>query len=566
MIGIGAVLTLVFATVAGVAIERKRRSSAKPSTPTPREVEQSRPASNAASGGDRSPSDAPQIANEGDRLPSDAPQMANEGDRLPSNAGSPRSMVQTSEFEASAPPSAAPSDAVESDGNSTLVLSPCRSDARGSGDGSTLVHSPHSSDESESRDDSARVDSPDPPDPPTRNPRVLRGGLDGGGSQMVLDVPVKGWSPVAAQLLDQRPNGVLTVEGVEVHVRRSRDGGVRLHAPRRASLVLDRERARLVMPQAAVERVGVSAWLDRWPEWASRILLGLRGLSRDELHAAGWQGRCCDVHVDVTGIELDDAWMVQLEAWAGRSTRRRPHPDAYHGGRLTGAWIGAKVGTSRGRATATSLHWYNKSLQQAESAEPSEALLREYAELGHDETIDGPVWRFEFHLAEDALRLVDEQSRVWDFRDPATWASTEAVAVAWAYATTVIRLTDPDDPREARRRRLHPLWELLRSAAPSSVSSGGLKQARSTVELERSVRKERAEARVGRALGQLAGVVGAAHTPDDAGRFAVGVVPQIVQRNDWSAHVAAGRVDNEDLRELERLAAESESESVVDDA
>jgi hypothetical protein len=451
-------------------------------------------------------------------------------------------MVQTPGFEASAPPSGVPSDAGDSGGDGALV------------------HSPYSSEGGGSKDDSALVDSPDPPDPPARTPRVLRGGLDGGGSQMVLDVPATGWSPVAAHLLDQRPNGVLTVEGVEVHVRRSKDGGVRLHAPRRALLVLDRERARLVMPQAAVERYGVAAWLDRWPGWASGILMGLRHLSRDELHAAGWQGRCCDVHVDVTGLELDDAWMVCLEAWAGRSARRRPHPDAYHAGRLTGAWIGAKVDTSRGRATATSLHWYNKTLQQAESAEPSEALLREYAELGHDETVDGPVWRFEFHLAEDALRLVDEQGGVWDFRDPATWASTEAVAVAWAYATTVIRLTDPDDPREPRRRRLHPLWELLRSAAPSEVTSGGLKQARSTIELERSVRKERAEARVGRALGQLAGVVGAAQTPEEAGQFAVGVVPQIVERHDWSAHVAAGRVDNEDLREIEHFAAGSEDD------
>lgn len=533
MIGIGAVLTLVIATVAGMAIERKRRSTGSPSAPNPRGAEQSRLPSDSpqmASKGDRSPSDAPQMASSGDRLPSDSPQMASRGDRSPSDAGSPRFMVQTPGFEVSAPPSGVPSDAGGSENDSAL--------------------------------DSALVDSTDPPDPPARTPRVLRGGLDGGGSQMVLDVPATGWSVVAAQLLDQRPNGVLTVEGVEVHVRRSKDGGVRLHAPRRASLVLDRERARLVMPQAAVERVGVAAWLDRWPGWASRILLGLRDLSRDELHAAGWQGRCCDVHVDVTGIDLDDAWMVQLEAWAGRSTRRRPHPDAYHAGRLTGAWIGAKVGTSRGRATATSLHWYNKSLQQAESAEPSEALLREYAELGHDQVVDGPVWRFEFHLAEDALRLVDEQGRVWDFRDPATWASDEAVAVAWAYATTVIRLTDPADPREPRRRRLHPLWELLRSAAPASVTSGGLKQARSTVELERSVRKERAEARVGRALGQLAGVVGAAQTPEEAGQFAIGVVPQIVERDDWSAHVAAGRVDNEDLRELEHFAAQSE----VDDA
>lgn len=401
---------------------------------------------------------------------------------------------------------------------------------------------------------------------------MIGGGVDGGGTHAVLDCPPQGWPAEVLELLAVRPRGTSVVAGVEAKVGRE-DGGVRIEVPGRALLHLQHDHARLTMPARAVERLGVEAWLDRWPSWASRLLLG-RPLARPQLHAAGWRTGGLDVHVDTANTDPPDAWMVLADAWTGRSIRRRPRPDGYDArGRLTGVWLNSKADTARGRKAAVALHGYNKSLQQAESSRPSAALAKAHEDAGYRPELHGDVWRWEASLSGDALRLRSaEGDEPWNLEDPASWACKAAVAAAWAYVvgvpgartSGVIRLTDERErDKPAKRRNAHPIWALLRTAAGSATRER-LTQARAVVELELELRQERAEARVGRALGQLAGVVGAAETPQQAAGFAVSVVPKITRREDWAEHVSTGRIDHADLHEHEQSDSDSDSDKDED--
>jgi hypothetical protein len=351
---------------------------------------------------------------------------------------------------------------------------------------------------------------------------------------------------------------IATIEGVEVQQRPVGGGGLHLSAPGRALLAISPERARLVLPAAALDLGGdVGQWLDTWVPWATRVL----GLP----NADGWHTVSVDVHEDVIGVDMPDAWLVHPDAWTGRSARRDPSPDGYDwDGRLRGVWLGLKADSHQGRACDLAVHGYNKSYQLTEhpDGQGSTALAAAYdraieqAYPGIDRSSLGPVWRWEAHLQGKALVIDTPEGQV-SLRDPRALADKRAIAVALAYVFGVpgvrnsgaIRLTDERErAKPAKRRSAHRLWELLRQAGAAGPK-GRIVQAREARALERAEAQERAAMRVGQALGRLAGAVGAAESPAVAAKYATAIVPTICKRADWAAHVTEGRLEHAAIQE-----------------
>jgi hypothetical protein len=168
-----------------------------------------------------------------------------------------------------------------------------------------------------------------------------------GGTAFKLHSDATRWCPELRDLVEAAHAGRGVGETVSLHnddgepfeaivIRRKHDGGVSLKFEHDAQLELyDRGGFAVLITKAdALWREGLEAWMRRWFDLASWLLLGVRCSSPAHAFDLGWRTRNVELCADFTGLQIGHH---EVQRFVGGSRKNGPGTISSHGYRRDGA-------------------------------------------------------------------------------------------------------------------------------------------------------------------------------------------------------------------------------------
>ncbi len=315
-----------------------------------------------------------------------------------------------------------------------------------------------------------------------------------GGTIRALPVPV-----VADEQLDDNVAAIVTTSG-------SRKQYVTFYVTDRARISINVEAGTCKM-QLKARELWALGYERAAALWLARVGYMLTGqwCELATSHDFGWRTTGLEICSDFIGLPLyrEDAGRF-VGAYKQGDTHKRI--DCFGG-----VGDSAETISIGSRNSDMQVVLYDKDKQLAQEKGGDDSIYRSTHEA-HGWDGEAERTRVEYRLRGRGLQIVDRDTgEMWDFRDPATAAGTEALRYLWAYVSQKKRLVDPEgyEHLPVHRCPTQDRWlQVARVADLEHVDLRGLRQARVVQTDTYNERVKRAAAKASHALIQVAALAG----------------------------------------------------------